>query len=124
MHIIKGETEDFEEYAVVLPEKQGRVIFVTDDRLRGPYLVEEKEYAKVFDNVTEADDDSGLLVQHMADYQGNLIYTDGKAEIVIDNTARIIMLSPAYRLEFINAGYRPKTTVAYVPGIRIIRKRA
>lgn len=122
MRIAKGETEDFESYFVFKPKKIGRATLVSGDPITGKWKLEETEHAQVLENVIEADDESGLVVTHLSDFAGNMIYTDGRTDLVIDNTARLLMFQSEIRLGFLEAGFRPKVTVEYVGGIRIGRK--
>lgn len=92
--------------------------------MSGKWKLEDEEQAEVLPNVIEADDETGLVVTHLADGAGNLIYTDGRTDMVIDNTARFLMFSSEIRAGFLQAGFRPKVTVAYIAGIRILRKES
>lgn len=73
-------------------------------------------------NVVEADDDSGFLVQHLTDDNGNLLYTNGHDEIAIDNTVKFLMCNPQLRQGFLAAGFRPKLTSRYEKTLRIVRR--
>lgn len=121
MRIVKGETENFEDYVVIRPEKFERVEFLGEP-MTGPMRFEVGHHAQIYRNVIEADDETGLLVEHLADWAGNLLYTNGSEDIVIDNTVRALMLNPQLRAEFVAAGFRPKVNSTYVAGIRIIRR--
>lgn len=73
-------------------------------------------------NVIEADDDTGLYVQHLTDDNDNLIYTNGHDEIIIDNTVKFLMLNPQLRTAFLASGFRPKLTSRYEKSLRIVRR--
>lgn len=73
-------------------------------------------------NVVEADDESGFIVQHLTDDDGNLLYTNGHDEITVDNTVKFLMLNPQLRAAFLAAGFRPKLTSRYEKTLRLVRR--
>lgn len=73
-------------------------------------------------NVVEADDESGFIVQNLTDSNGNLIYTNGSDEIVIDNGVKFLMLNQQLRTSFLASGFRPKLTSRYEKSLRIVKR--
>lgn len=73
-------------------------------------------------HVVEADDDTGFVVQHLTDDNGNEIYTNGSDDIIVDNTVKFLMLNHGLRTSFLAAGFRPKLTSRYEKTLRLVRR--
>jgi hypothetical protein len=117
MHILKGETPDFDTYLVVLRSQGERF------RLFGvPIWFQPREKEVRFPRAVEADESTGLLVEHVVNENGHPIYTNGIDEFAYDNTATLLMLMPGLRQEIAAAGFRPKVTTTWRRGIEIVTR--
>lgn len=111
MHIIKGQTPNFNDYkvfAVVPAEKHRTALFLW---LRQHSQSEEKRI-RIF-RVIEADEASGRVVQQVCDDNGDLVFTNGLDEVSLTNEAKILFTVPDIYTSFIKKGYVPKTIVYF-----------
>lgn len=119
MRIQKGTTPEFDSYDVISVASRRNA-----RRFLGFTIAEyDSNEEIVLPDVVEADDKTGLVVQHMRNSQGELLYTNGKDDIAIDNSARLLLLVPPVRAAFVAAGFVPKLVNKYLPGVRIWAKK-
>lgn len=116
---ISRDNPDFDNYDVYVSLEIGkpRTILGIKTSL---YNMQWKEVK--LSHVVEADDDTGFVVQHLTDDNGNEIYTNGHDEITVDNTVKFLMLNPQLRAAFLGAGFRPKLTSRYEKTLRLVRR--
>lgn len=69
--------------------------------------------------VVEADDTTGLVVEHMRDEKGDYIYTNEADDIVVGNTEKLLLLTPFIRQAFIFNKYQPKLSRTYYKNLTI-----
>lgn len=111
MRVAKGETETFDDYVVFKHKRRWAIL----DRVLGPKSIRCPQ-------AVEADEEIGLLVEQVVTSKGEVVYTNGRQEVFIDNTIRLLLLVPGIRGEFHAAGFRPKLTTSYVQGLRIVHR--
>jgi hypothetical protein len=113
--IIKGTTPQFDNYEVYYTESSGKPrkflwFQIGSDEIRTEHRITD---------VVEADDTTGLVVRHIRNKRGDLLYTNGKDDIAIDNTAKILLLLPNVRAAIIENFYIPKLVTSYETDIHI-----
>lgn len=110
------------------PEFDNYDIFVVEESIEPKFFLGIKTHYGLtrkevkIKNAMEADDETGFIVQHLTDDNGNLIYTNDSDEIVIDNTVKFLMLNPQLRTAFLASGFRPKLTSRYEKSLRIVKR--
>lgn len=117
MHIIKGESENFDEHDVVREVEY--FVWV------GRWPVKRRECKTSLEsvpNVIEADDQTGLLTVQLMNERGHLLFTNGHDDIALDDSVKVLMLIPPIRDAFLEAGFKPKTLTTYGERIQIRRK--
>lgn len=110
MHILKGETRNFDAYQVSVPH------FKVLPRTIWNYIMRQyptTETEEILKGVIEADDSSGQLVSQVMDAQDRLVFTNGIDDIVMTDSAKLLLLLPNIRQAFLMSGYKPKTTSTY-----------
>lgn len=115
MHIVKGDTRNFRDYAIFKVVKAN-----LPQSLWQKYVTKYQpqiDFEETVAGVVEADDITGLLVQLMFDDRGNEIYTNGIDDIAIDNACKLLLLNPNIRQAFHASGFRPKLSRTYVKGL-------
>src|SRR5882724_6577775 len=117
MKIEKAVTKDFESYQVIQT-----VDYVNPYRYLGLFLRSKKtSIEQVIENVTEADDKTGLVVQQVVDKDGYGVYTNGEDDISLDNCVKLLLLTTTIKQSFLGAGFRPKLTSIYLQNLKIVR---
>lgn len=121
LKIVKGTTSDFENYEVFYTKQEPRASWrggVFKFWLMSNYGdVETRAVA-----VLEVDDVTGQIIRQVMSDDGNPVFTNGAEEIVIDNTAKLLLLVPNVREAFFQHGFAPKLIATYEKGVRIINK--
>lgn len=117
MKIEKAVTKDFESYQVLetVEQRQSYVFLFFFPRFRNIKVEQTVE------NVTEADDRTGLVVQQVKDKDGNDVYTNGDDDIAFDNAVKLLLLTTTIKQSFLGAGFRPKLTTRYAGNLKIIK---
>lgn len=116
MKIEKDVTPNFERYQVLaivketLPQTWRERLF---DRKR------VIDFEKTLENIIEADDSTGLIVQQVTDKNGDLVFTNGLEDISFDNTAKLFLLVPIFRQAFLVSGFVPKQIRTYMDKVVI-----
>lgn len=85
--------------------------------LWGEYPTEIVE--RPIEGVVEADDQTGLIIKQEFDKENRPIFTDGKDDIVLDNTVKLLLLTAPFRQAFHQSGFRPKLTTSYLDNVKI-----
>jgi hypothetical protein len=130
MKILKTETPHFEFYSVIAQRTKTvpallrgikKLIFYFANQ---NYPTIEAQEEIVLDNVLEADDATGYLMQQIFDQNGYAVYTNGDDEIVIDNVVKLLLLTPSIKQAFLMAGFRPKVQITHEKNFRIVNTLA
>lgn len=118
MHIVKGDTKNFQDYQVLT------VNTYVHPQTWWDWLLGRKPWTQTHDELVklsvEADDSTGLLVYQETDQAGRPILTNGIDEIVMNDTVKLLLLLPNIRSALHGSGYRPKLTSKYVDKLKIV----
>lgn len=116
MKITKGETDNFDLYDVYcLVYPYPAEFFGLQIRFRKPVEIKQK-------GVLEADDQTGKIARQVYTWDGCPVFTNGVEDIFIDNTTRLLLLVPPIQEAFLRSGYKPKVTVTFEEGVRIVNQ--
>lgn len=116
MRIEKAITKQFDMYdvfAIVLQSisSSWRIIALYQ-RISGKY--DTKEVEVKLENIVEADDQSGLVIRHLSNDRGEMLFSNGFDDIVVDNPCKLLLLLPNVREAFHRSGFRPKLDTTYM----------
>lgn len=114
MKLIRTEDKDFDLHDFYVTH---RVVLV-------PALGWGYDRVEKLENVIQADDETGLVVQIQKDEDGNEVYFNGTDEIAITNEVKVLLLMPNCRDVFLASGFRPKTSQVYHRGLRIVKRNS
>lgn len=117
MHIEKLATRHFEQYEVYSKSPRQLPRSFWQWLTRQPVEIGFEEFK--LNGVIEADDKAGLVVQQVLDSDGNEVYTNGQEDIMLDNTAKLLLMVPPIRAAFHANKFVPKLVRTYNESIVI-----
>lgn len=106
MEIIATKTESFELYDVfLLPDCK------CNKWMKKLGLCDCKPVK--LDNVLQANDGTGLVIQRVLNENGEELYSNGADDIAIDNVVKLLLLVPQIQQQFFAAGFTIKTSQTF-----------
>lgn len=116
MRIIKGETESFDQYQVLVVTDLHKPWYTPKGAWPNSKIETELKF------VLEADDANGLVVRQLTTENNEPIFSNGAEEIFLSNECKLLMLTPTVAENFIKAGFKPKTVTVYEKCLKIINR--
>jgi hypothetical protein len=110
MKIEFGVTKGFDNYQV----------FVEEENPWWRKLLKLPRVRTELENILEADDSNGYAVIHLANEAGELLFTNGRDEIIYSNEAKLLLLVPAFHDAFLRTGFKPKISATYIKNLKIV----